>query len=326
LGIGTHTISYPPITIKVESISIGSTTTITPTLVPIVLGQITDVYLENSGSGYGSEDIVNYHRRPDVGISSVKSMVVLKPIVLNGSIVDVKIVSSGKGYRSDSDIIIEGEGNFAEIVPVVSSNGSLSAVNIINGGVGYASSNTTLTLVNRGNGAKFLANVNFWSINQVSKSSNIISSSDDGVLFPNKNPNLGLQFINFYIPKKLRYQKLDNFTSNNLEDSSTTLKHSPILGFAYDGNPIYGPYGYRNLNGTGGVTRMISSYILDAETDPLIRPQTKPAGYFTKDYIYDGSGNLDEFNGRFCVTPEYPNGIYAYFLSLIHISEPTRQP
>ena len=35
-----------------------------------------------------------------------------------------------------------------------------------------------------------------------------------------------------------------------------------------------------------------------------------------EDYIYDSSvGTLDEFNGKFAVTPEYPNGTYAYFMS-----------
>ena len=315
-GVGTHTISYPPITIQVESISIGSTTVIEPVFEPIVLGNISDVYLENGGSGYGTAEIINFHRRPDVGITSVRSEVVLKPIVLNGSIVDVKIVSSGRGYRKDSDIIIGGSGNFAEIVPIISDDGRLSALNIINSGVGYASSNTTVTLVNRGTKAKFLASVRKWSINQVTKSENIISSEDDGVLYPNKNPNLGLQFIHFYIPKKLRYKTLDNFTNTNIEDTSGTPKHSPILGFAYDGNPIYGPYGYSNPNGFGGIRRMNSSYISNREINTLLRPESKPTGYFVDDYIYDASGDLDEHNGRFCITPEYPNGTYAYFYTI----------
>ena len=316
LGIGTHIISYPPIQISVESISIGSTTAIAPVLDPVVLGKITDVYLENSGSTYGCADIINFHRRPDVGISSVTSQAILKPIVLNGSIVDVKIVNKGNGYRQDSDITIEGVGSYAKIIPTVSSDGSLTSINVSNGGVGYASSNTTLSLTNRGTGAKFLANVTNWSINQVVKSSNIISSDDDGVLYPNKNPNLELQFTNFYIPKKLRYKKLDNFTNNNLENSFGTPNHSPILGFAYDGNPIYGPYGYTNSDGTGGVKRMVSSYVINKENDPLIRPQLQQAGYFISDYIYNASGDLDEYNGRFCVTPQYPDGTYAYFYTI----------
>ena len=37
-------------------------------------------------------------------------------------------------------------------------------------------------------------------------------------------------------------------------------------------------------------------------------------GTFTQDYEYvAGSGDLDECNGRFGVTPEFPAGIYAYY-------------
>jgi hypothetical protein len=39
-------------------------------------------------------------------------------------------------------------------------------------------------------------------------------------------------------------------------------------------------------------------------------------GMLIQDYIYDSSvGDLDEFNGTYIVTPEYPNGTYAYFLT-----------
>ena len=39
-------------------------------------------------------------------------------------------------------------------------------------------------------------------------------------------------------------------------------------------------------------------------------------GDLVQDYIYDSSvGTLDEFNGKFAVTPDYPNGTYAYFMT-----------
>ena len=42
-----------------------------------------------------------------------------------------------------------------------------------------------------------------------------------------------------------------------------------------------------------------------------------PAGFFVNDYEYSrGLGDLDEHNGRFGVTPEYPNGTYAYFTTI----------
>ncbi len=105
--------------------------------------------------------------------------------------------------------------------------------------------------------------------------------------------------------------------------------HSPLIGFAYDGFPIYGAYGYANTDGTGGVARMQSSYSLRAITTRTTSPTgaavtTGPAvsatyflGYFREDYEYiAASGHLDEHNGRFCVTPEYPLGTYAYFCTV----------
>ena len=314
LGIGTHTIGYPPIEVHVEAkLAIGSTTIINPELKPIILGPIEDVYLEDGGIGYGCTNIINYHRRPNVGVASVTSEAILKPIIIDGSIVDVQIINRGRGFRENSEIIISGDGKYAQIEPIVQ-DGRLVNVNIVFGGIGYNSSNTILVLKNRGQDAKFLANVKEWKINQVIKSKNIISEEDDGVLYPSKNPNLELQFYNFYIPKNLRYQLSDNFTDSNKENTGT-LNHSPILGYAYDGNPIYGAYSYNTTSG-GFIRRMNSSYVLNIDLTPGIRPPSFESGFFIDDYEYDGSGDLDQHNGRFCITPEYPNGTYAYFCTI----------
>ena len=40
------------------------------------------------------------------------------------------------------------------------------------------------------------------------------------------------------------YGRKDLRKLSNKEINSTD--HSPIIGWAYDGNPIYGPYGYSN--------------------------------------------------------------------------------
>lgn len=110
-----------------------------------------------------------------------------------------------------------------------------------------------------------------------------------------------------------------------------STKHSPLIGFAYDGFPIYGAYAYKNTDGTGGIVRMKSSYSLrnittrttyaDGSTvtaGPAVST-TYPLGYFREDYQYNASTQpdyLDEHNGRFCKTPEYPNGIYCYFATV----------
>ena len=99
-------------------------------------------------------------------------------------------------------------------------------------------------------------------------------------------------------------------------------EHSPLIGFAYDGFPIYGAYGYKNADGTGGIERMKSSYVLSTATTRVNGPNvnaTYPAGYFREDYQYVANAAddyLDEHNGRFCITPEYPNGIYCYFATV----------
>ncbi len=98
--------------------------------------------------------------------------------------------------------------------------------------------------------------------------------------------------------------------------------HSPLIGFAYDGFPIYGAYGYRNVNGTGGIVRMKSSYSLNTATTRTNGPAVGTTyfnGYFREDYHYTANANpdyLDVHNGRFCVTPEYPAGIYCYFATV----------
>jgi hypothetical protein len=100
----------------------------------------------------------------------------------------------------------------------------------------------------------------------------------------------------------------------------SAAQFSPLLGFAFDGFPIYGPYGYANANGTGGITRMTSSYRLRSITQRQSGPAvsaTYPLGYFIEDYEYvSGLGLLDQYNGRFTVTPDYPSGTYAYFATI----------
>lgn len=88
--------------------------------------------------------------------------------------------------------------------------------------------------------------------------------------------------------------------------------HSPILGWAFDGFPIYGPYGFANSDGSGGVVRLDSSYQLKSGVRPS-GPGGSYDGAYIEDFSYvSGSGALDEHNGRFAVTPEYPSGTYYY--------------
>ena len=105
-----------------------------------------------------------------------------------------------------------------------------------------------------------------------------------------------------------------------LYDATNSSVHSPIIGYAFDGFPIYGAYGYTNVDGTGAIKRMQSSYVLSTATSRLNGPpvnSTYPLGNMCEDYVFtQGAGDLDVHNGRLCITPEYPNGIYAYFVTI----------
>ena len=107
-----------------------------------------------------------------------------------------------------------------------------------------------------------------------------------------------------------------------------------IVGWASDGFPVYARYGYSNSNDSNSTIKPLQpSYRLKQVPD-VNRPEilktliggpgqgsTKPdisipMGAFTQDYEYvEGLGDLDQCNGRFGVTPEFPYGIYYYMVT-----------
>jgi hypothetical protein len=131
------------------------------------------------------------------------------------------------------------------------------------------------------------------------------------------------------VPGIYHYHQSPDLLLNQLDPGNTGQHHSPIIGYALDGYPIYGPYGYANTNGTGAIERIESSFRLRNITTrttladgssvlagPAVSP-TFPLGYYLEDFEFiNGSGDLDVHNGRFTVTPEYPAGTYAYFATL----------
>ncbi|MAE56996.1 MAG: YHYH protein [Candidatus Poseidoniia archaeon] len=79
-------------------------------------------------------------------------------------------------------------------------------------------------------------------------------------------------------------------------------EHSPIIGFSFDGYPIYGSYGWE---GDGSVKLIRSAYLLN---------DGAAGENGIQDYHFEaGSGDLDACNGRFGATPEFPDGIYHYY-------------
>lgn len=93
--------------------------------------------------------------------------------------------------------------------------------------------------------------------------------------------------------------------------------HSPLIGWAADGFPIYALYGY--ANGKGGSIKLLkSSYRVKSGNRPggFTAPEGTYDGTFIPDYEFSkGAGDLDQCNGADVTTPEFSNGTYAYFLT-----------
>ena len=322
-GSGTHTFNYEPISITISG-EIGVTTfsgqDFNAKIQPIFRGQIESVQVLDGGVGYGASTVIGYNRQPVIDLSSGSGAKLL-PIVNNGRIIEVLVTNQGSGYNSPPNLIVNGTGSYAKLVPVIS-NGKIIDVKISSQGIGYEEKSTTIDVISSGSGVRFNTSIQQWTVNLVEKYFNILSE-DDGVLTSSTNEDFGIQYSHLYAPRKLReslYGKTqDNQTKygvfdlrkiNNEEVSSQY--HSPIIGWAYDGNPIYGPYGFSTK--TGGTVRALRSGY-ERRVKPN-RPQQFDLGLFVEDYEFTNNGDLDEHNGRFCVTPEYPNGTYAYFATI----------
>ena len=89
-----------------------------------------------------------------------------------------------------------------------------------------------------------------------------------------------------------------------------------LVGYAADGFPIYTGFGHSvAMDAKRPLKKMRSSWQLK-KGQRVGGPGGNYDGRFTADYEFvKGSGDLDECNGRFGVTPEFPQGTYYYCLT-----------
>lgn len=168
-------------------------------------------------------------------------------------------------------------------------------------------------------------------------------------------------------PSALRFELGDQIDYDPMTHTYTEAvgpaDHSPVLGWSFDGYPIFGPYGYDDPDDSdSGVRRLVSGFVRrdgnfgttnlntvgrnslpqwairsghgnspvgDAATGPAVS-ENFPIGWYMQDFDYLGDQgytlgtefDLDECNGRWCITPEFPDGTYAYFVTLDESFEP----
>ena len=293
-----------------------------------VRGPIQSISVDTAGSSYTTA--------PNIKLNSGEGAVA-QPIIINGRIVSIAIINSGSGYTSPPNVIINGDGYGAIAKATIGTfgedKGRVLSITVENRGIGYSTGLTTIRCESIGQGASFTANVFEWTQNLETELSGLMDPSR-GYVFAGYNTQYGGEYAHLSDPKQLRYVLGDNVfkdpSSGNLRELSAGLRHSPIIGWAFDGNPIYGPYGYIDAaDQSSGIKRCVSSYrvkpalLFDSATNPNpVRADgpllsDKPAGTYIEDYEYVfQAGDLDQYNGRYCKTPEYPEGTYAYFVSI----------
>jgi len=150
----------------------------------------------------------------------------------------------------------------------------------------------------------------------------------NGIMDPNVNWEWNLEAMNISIgldcnnahvqpSGKYHYHSSPTLYLENLNISSTTMTQ---IGFAADGFPIYYKYAYSDAENTNSnIIEMTPSYELKTGTrsgDGITAPCDVYTGVYSNDYQYvENLGHLDEANGRYGKTPEYPEGTYYYMIT-----------
>jgi hypothetical protein len=292
----------------------------------IVRGSIQEVVIEDAGN--------NFSIPPEISISS-GSGAAAEAFISNGRLTSVAVISSGSGYTTAPKVIITGEGFGAVARATISTEGvdagKVIGITIINRGVGYKQGTTQIRLESIGEGAAFKSQIFQWTFN-LNETTNFDYAN--GSIFEGYNKQFGGEYGHISNPIQMRFVLGDNLRviGGQVVEKDSGIVHSPIVGWAFDGNPIYGPYGLTDpTNINSSVSQVRSGYrlkpnlvydeILNINPVRINGPSLLefPAGIFIDDYEYvfrSESIFLDQYNGRFTKTPEFPDGVYAYFITI----------
>ena len=203
-GEGINEFNYPPISVSITGhtgVSTLSGQDFNASLRPIVRGSIKSVYIANGGVGYGSSDIINYNRQPVFAPKSGKNAQLIPIISVEGKLTEVIVLNAGSEYNSPPDLKLLGPGKGSNIIPILK-NGSIDSVRIVNSGIGHTSTDATITITSNGDGAKFYSNPKTWTINSVERLiQNDQITTDDGIISNGLNEDFGLQYSHLYAQK-----------------------------------------------------------------------------------------------------------------------------
>lgn len=139
--------------------------------------------------------------------------------------------------------------------------------------------------------------------------------------------NLGLDMNHAHVQPTGKYH-YHGTPTGLVEELHGHADHAEMVqvGWAFDGFPIYSEWGHEDaFDAESAVRTLRPSYRLKQGERPTTPegPGGAYDGTFGMDWEYvEGLGDLDECNGRFGVTPEFPQGTYYYVVTEEYPSVP----
>ena len=217
-----------------------------------------------------------------------------------GRVEKVEVIEGGKYYKdvptiSLSDPTRKGKG---AVFSVTISRGQIFGVQIVNPGIDYDKNLTTVVVTPQGSGSEIFPVIETFTFDRYHQiKSNVYWNFDDGRGFlweeTDINSQVGGRDMNAYgyIASPTKIKAPEREEGND---------HSPLMGWAFDGNPIYGPVGYKNgKDDTDGYSVFASGYVLQTSRDTVIPSGggtepgrlppdigKYPMGTFVEDYVY----------------------------------------
>ena len=311
-------IPYQPWEVTTQTVGVYVDKTTIPSNVEKIIqyGHIEFIELLDKGFGYQNPPNVIVDYEENVAFA-----------ILTGDVIDrIELnLENQRNYLSSPPSIEITTGRGASASAVIT-NGKVTSLTLDEGGIYYTEPPRVVIqdLNGRGRDAIYQSIIENGSVVGFEKFSEGILYSDATEVFlisaaNDSQAKASAKLSTFRKIRSFSFSNLATIDDRNFKDTmlsrSDNLHHSPIIGFSYDGYPIYGPYGYSSPTVKDSeVVLMQSGWRLKPEYS--FRPNVK-YGELVEDYEYiHGLNHLDPYNGRFCVTPEYPDGTYAYFLTM----------
>ena len=240
---------------------------------------------------------MNYNDDPIVRITSGEGAILEPDFDRYGRIESVRVNDGGQYYNDPPTVTAVDRTGVGKgcLLKCEVEDGKITRVIVVNKGIDYNANTTNIVTTTEGSGAEVVAVTEFYSRNRYEEviRNQYWTFDDGGGFLYEQQPGRTRSLYGYVAAPPLLRKRFDDDGSD----------HSPILGWAFDGCPIYGPYGFsNNTNNDQGVEKQVSAYrkrksrlgvIPGGSTTPGLEPPSPSdfaMGEFIEDYYYDPYG------------------------------------